>query len=146
MSLAAKQWNEFKEANGIINGKFNGNANTNANEKVAEWIKKHQFIDDDALSPYQRFMSFEIKRQRYLKPGLENKEYLHSAAEQWGIFKDTSGITCDRSDNVNLKKKITEWINKHQYINKDIDGDKDPVMIRILIIKILIISENQYIK
>jgi len=43
-------------------------------------------------SLYQNFISTELKRQRKKHPGLNNKEYMKLAAEEWNKYKAKNGM------------------------------------------------------
>jgi len=43
-------------------------------------------------SLYQNFISTELRRQRKKHPGLNNKEYMKLAAEEWNKYKEKNGM------------------------------------------------------
>ena len=48
--------------------------------------------DATRKSAYQEFISKEIRRQRDMAPGLQNKEYMARAAKAWNKYKTENGI------------------------------------------------------
>lgn len=67
---------------------------TNKNIIPVQILWRDTFVYDPTKkeSPYQQFISTEIKKQRAKNPGLANREYMQLAAEEWNKYKVKNNI------------------------------------------------------
>jgi len=70
---------------------------------------------------YQNFISTELKRQRKKHPGLNNKEYMKLAAEEWNKYKAKNGMPPTKK---NPKKTVAKAASsKKKKVEKEESDD-----------------------
>ncbi|XWV25645.1 hypothetical protein QJ856_gp0108 [Tupanvirus deep ocean] len=108
MKLAAEAWNAHKKENGIKTSSTIQQSNIKSEPEDSDSSSTES--DDDSSSSsseseeeyvppknrptkqptaYQKFISTELKKQRELNPGLQNKEYMLRAVKAWDEYKKT---------------------------------------------------------
>jgi len=109
MSLAAKEWNKYKNANSIVTAgdksktvspkKVIDSDDDDSDDESASSSDNESSEDEQPkskaarpMSMYAKFISEEVKRQIEKEPGLQNKEYMYRAAKQWDEYKKKIGI------------------------------------------------------
>ena len=104
MRLAAKAWNKYKEKNGIktvpvkraiSNDDDDDDSDSSSDDEPA--TQPSPKPPAKQKSPYQAFISQEIRRQREKKPGLQNKDYMRLAAKRWNAYKEKNGIVIQKN-------------------------------------------------
>ena len=122
MTLAAAEWNKYKQQNNILTPKPKSDYQSFISQEIkrqrdknpglsnskymmlaaAEWnkYKQQNNILPIPKSEYQSFIPKEIKKQRENNPGLSNREYMTLAAAAWNKYKQRDNVELsDSSDN-----------------------------------------------
>jgi hypothetical protein len=103
MVRAAKEWNAYKTKHGIVTGgtkkvayseSSSNSSSSSSTESSSNSSGESMVVQGKVLQPraYRTFVSAEMKRQRALHPGLENKEYMARAAKVWAVYKVKHGM------------------------------------------------------
>jgi hypothetical protein len=76
-------------------------------------------------SLYQIFISKELNRQRQKIPGLENKEYMKLATNEWNKYKKRNGIITGGSKTADISKNTLNRCAKEKDFNSEEDEMSD---------------------
>ena len=104
MSLAAMAWNEFKKKN-AIKSKVSKNESSFDSESSSD---SNQYVPTPKpKTDYQKFIAEEIKRQRILHPGIQNKDCMDAAAKEWTKLKKKNANKSKTAKSESSSKSIS---------------------------------------